>query len=48
MYSFPQSDRDEVRLPDFNDKIETTFNRLFAKGVNAELMGNCLRWVASK
>ena len=47
-YIFPQSDRDEVRLPDFNDKIETTFNRLFAGGVNAELMGNCLRWVASK
>lgn len=45
-YIFPQNERDEVRLPNVNDEIESRFNRVFEKGVNAELMGNCLRWAA--
>ena len=46
-YIFPKSEGDEVRLPGHN-KIESEFNRIFEKGINSELMGNCLRWVASK
>lgn len=46
-YIFPKSEKDEVRLPPDN-RIESEFNRLFAKSVNSELNGNCLRWVADK
>jgi 2-polyprenyl-3-methyl-5-hydroxy-6-metoxy-1,4-benzoquinol methylase len=45
-YIFPKDKKDEVRLPHFDDQIEREFNRIFEKGVNSELMGNCLRWVA--
>ena len=44
----PKAEADEVRLPHPNDQIESQFNRIFEKGVNSELMGNCLRWVAVK
>lgn len=47
-YISPKSDRDEVRLPNVDDMIETKFNRIFEKGVNSDLMGNCLRWAAFK
>lgn len=40
--------REDVRIPDLNNHQETEFNRLLGKGVNSELMGNCLRWVAAK
>jgi 2-polyprenyl-3-methyl-5-hydroxy-6-metoxy-1,4-benzoquinol methylase len=46
-YIFPKTEADEVRLPSY-DKINSEFNRVFEKGVNSELMGNCLRWVAYK
>ena len=46
-YIFPKTEGDEVRLPSHN-RIESEFNRIFEKGVNLELMGNCLRWVAHK
>ena len=45
-YLFPKDEKDEVRLPDLDDRIRCEFNRIFEKGVNSELMGNCLRWVA--
>jgi len=45
-YIFPENDKDEVRLPNVDDRIESKFNKLFEKGVNMELMGNCLRWAA--
>jgi len=45
---FPETKKDETRLPDINNKVETEFNRIFEKAVNAELMGNCLRWIARK
>lgn len=47
-YIFPKSDHDDVRLPHADDRIEREFNRLFEKGINSELMGNCLRFVAVK
>lgn len=37
-----------VRIQNLNNRQETEFNRIFEKGVNSELMGNCLRWVATK
>ncbi len=46
-YIFPKNEKDEVRLPSLN-KIESRFNRIFERGVNSELMGNCLRWVARR
>ena len=45
---FPKKKEDEVRLPDIDDRAGITFNRLFEKGVNSELMGNCLRWTAKR
>jgi 2-polyprenyl-3-methyl-5-hydroxy-6-metoxy-1,4-benzoquinol methylase len=45
---FPKNKKDEVRLPDINDRMEHTFNRIFEIAVNSELMGNCLRWLACK
>lgn len=47
-YIFPQDEKDEVRLPDISDQIGSRFNQVFEKGVNAELMGNCLRWIAAR
>ncbi len=47
-YIFPKNEKSEVRLPNIDDQIETEFNRIFERGVNSELMGNCLRWVAYK
>lgn len=47
-YILPQNQKDEVRLPNINDQIGCRFNRIFEKGVNSELMGNCLRWVARR
>jgi 2-polyprenyl-3-methyl-5-hydroxy-6-metoxy-1,4-benzoquinol methylase len=46
-YIFPKTEADDVRLPQ-TDRMEEEFNRIFAKGVNSELMGNCLRWVARR
>jgi 2-polyprenyl-3-methyl-5-hydroxy-6-metoxy-1,4-benzoquinol methylase len=45
---FPRDRGDEVRLANPDDAVESQFNRIFARGVNAELMGNCLRWAARK
>jgi len=45
---FPKTRNDEVRLPNLDNQTEMEFNRIFGKGVNSELMGNCLRWVAVK
>jgi len=45
---FPKDEKDDTRLPNINDKIETKFNRIFGNAVNSEMMGNCLRWVACK
>ncbi len=40
---------EDVRIPHSNNyHQETEFNRIFEKGVNTELMGNCLRWTATK
>ncbi len=47
-YIFTEDETDEVRLPHSDDLIESKFNKIFEKGVNSELMGNCLRWVAYK
>ncbi len=44
---FPETEKDEVRLPGHNE-TELKFNKVFEKGVNSELMGNCLRWIAYK
>lgn len=44
---FPKTERDEARLPS-KDKTEIKFNKMFEIGVNSELMGNCLRWIATK
>lgn len=43
---FPENRKDEVRLPDIDDKSGMMFNIVFGIGVNSELMGNCLRWAA--
>ena len=45
-YIFTKDEKDEARLPRLDDRIGGEFNRIFEKGVNSELMGNCLRWVA--
>jgi 2-polyprenyl-3-methyl-5-hydroxy-6-metoxy-1,4-benzoquinol methylase len=45
---FPKNKEDDVRLPDMDDGIAMVFNRLFERGVNTELMGNCLRWIAKR
>ena len=45
---FPEDEKDEVRLPNVDDQLDSKFNSLFEKGVNMELMGNCLRWSASR
>lgn len=47
-YIFPKNEKDEVRLPRVDDPVESRFNRIFEKGVNLELMGNILRFVAFK
>lgn len=39
---------EDVRIPNLNNRQETEFNIMFEKGVNSELMGNCLRWMATK
>ena len=45
---FPKNEKDEVRLPSVDNAVENTFNKVFEKGVNSELMGNCLRWAAKR
>ena len=40
--------KDDTRIPHIHDAQETDFNRVFSKGINAELLGNCLRWTAVK
>ena len=47
-YIFPENERDEVRLPNIDDPVESRFNKIFERGINSELMGNCLRWVATR
>ena len=39
---------EDVRIPNLNNRQETEFNRMFEKGANSELMGNCLRWISTK
>ena len=39
---------EDVRIPHLDNRQETEFNRIFEKGVNSKLMGNCLRWMATK
>lgn len=39
--------KNDRRLPPARHSKEAIFNGIFAKGVNATLMGNCLRWRAS-
>lgn len=38
----------DVRIPHSGNIHEIEFNEMFGKGVNDKLMGNCLRWSASK
>ena len=38
---------EDVRIPHLDNHQESEFNRMFEKGVNSELMGNCLRWIAT-
>lgn len=38
---------EDVRIPHLNSR-EAEFNQMFEKGVNSELMGNCLRWMVTK
>jgi 2-polyprenyl-3-methyl-5-hydroxy-6-metoxy-1,4-benzoquinol methylase len=47
-YIFPKNKDDDVRLPDIDDRTTIMFNRLFERGVNSELMGNCLRWITKR
>jgi len=42
------SDIDNVRLPNLKNQMENDFNKIFEKSVNAELIGNCLRWTGKK
>ena len=44
---FAKSEED-VRVPHLDNRQESEFNRIFEKGVNSKLMGNCLRWMATK
>ena len=44
---FAQPEED-VRIPRPDNRRQTEFNRVFEKGVNSELMGNCLRWMAAR
>jgi len=45
---FPDSEKDDVRLPHSDDQVEHEFNRIFERAVNYELKGNCIRFVALK
>ena len=45
IFAKPEKD---VRIHHPDDHQETEFNRMFEKGANSELMGNCLRWMAIK
>lgn len=47
-YISPKNEKNEVRLPNVDDPVESRFNRIFERGVNSELMGNCLRWAARR
>ena len=47
-YIFPINEEVDARLPNIHDETECEFNRIFEKGVNSELVGNCLRWIAHK
>jgi len=40
------SENIDARIPNETDYIESEFNRIFEKGINSELMGNCIRWIA--
>lgn len=44
----PEGEQADRRLPPVNDPAQTIFNRLFERGVDSELMGNVLRFVAFK
>jgi len=44
---FADTDHD-VRIPHSGNSQEIKFNEMFGKGVNNKLMGNCMRWCASK
>ncbi|MFH1514196.1 MAG: class I SAM-dependent methyltransferase, partial [bacterium] len=39
---------DNVRIHHPDNYQETEFNRMFEKGADSMLMGNCLRWMATK
>ncbi len=41
-------EKNDLRLPNLNNKKEIIFNSIFEKSINEELMGNCLRWKAIK
>ena len=43
---FAKPDAD-VRIPHLDDSQEAEFNRIFGESINSELMGNCLRWIAT-
>jgi 2-polyprenyl-3-methyl-5-hydroxy-6-metoxy-1,4-benzoquinol methylase len=45
IFAKPEKD---VRIHHLDNHQETEFNRMFEKGANSELMGNCLRWMATK
>jgi 2-polyprenyl-3-methyl-5-hydroxy-6-metoxy-1,4-benzoquinol methylase len=47
-YVFPKNAKEDVRLPDFTNEVETRFNQLYGNAVNADLMGNCLHWVTRR
>jgi len=47
-FIFPINEEADARLPNIHDEIECEFNSIFEKGVNSELIGNCLRWIAHK
>ena len=47
-FILPEKDEDDVRLQHVDDLKECMFNRVFERGVNSELMGNCLRFFASR
>lgn len=47
-YIIPKNEKNDVRLPHLDNKIEREFNKMFEQSVNSELKGNCLRFVASK
>lgn len=39
---------EDVRTPHLGNRQETEFNIIFENGINNKLVGNCLRWMATK